>query len=77
MIHCPESNLKLGSGICPVSKLLQAGVNVALGTDGPGMGFLACNDVTASNDDVDILGELRTSAMVDKIKVEDPPIPGM
>jgi len=64
VVHCPESNLKLGSGICPVSKLLDAGVNVCLGTDGP-----------ASNDDLDLLGEMRTSALVDKFKVEDPPVP--
>lgn len=63
--HCPESNLKLGSGICPTSKLLRAGVNVGLGTDG-----------AASNDDLDMLGEMRTSALVDKYKVEDPAITG-
>ncbi|PRP75947.1 hypothetical protein PROFUN_01663 [Planoprotostelium fungivorum] len=63
--HCPESNLKLGSGICPTSKLIRAGVNVGLGTDG-----------AASNDDLDMLGEMRTSALVDKYKVEDPALPG-
>jgi 5-methylthioadenosine/S-adenosylhomocysteine deaminase len=55
IIHCPESNLKLASGFCPVSKLLQAGVNVALGTDG-----------AASNNDLDILGEMRTAALLAK-----------
>jgi len=64
VIRCPESNLKLGSGICPVSKLLSKGVNVCLGTDGP-----------ASNDDVSLLGEMRTSSLVDKYRVEDPPVP--
>ncbi len=34
VIHCPESNLKLASGFCPVERLWQAGVNVAVGTDG-------------------------------------------
>jgi len=55
VIHCPESNLKLASGVCPIPKLLKAGVNVALGTDG-----------AASNDDLDILGEMRTAALLAK-----------
>lgn len=55
VVHCPESNLKLASGFCPVSKLQEAGVNVALGTDG-----------AASNNDLDILGELRTAALLAK-----------
>ena len=53
--HCPESNLKLASGFCPVHKLLSAGVNVALGTDG-----------AASNNDLDLLGEMRTAALLAK-----------
>jgi 5-methylthioadenosine/S-adenosylhomocysteine deaminase len=55
VVHCPESNLKLASGFCPVHKLLTAGVNVALGTDG-----------AASNNDLDLLGELRTAALLAK-----------
>ncbi|MCV6638927.1 TRZ/ATZ family hydrolase [Candidatus Albibeggiatoa sp. nov. NOAA] len=55
VVHCPESNLKLASGFCPVDKLLKAGVNVALGTDG-----------TASNNDLDMLGEMRTAALLSK-----------
>lgn len=55
VIHCPESNLKLASGFCPVHKLVEAGVNVALGTDG-----------AASNNDLDMLGELRTAALLAK-----------
>ncbi len=55
VIHCPESNLKLASGFCPVAKLLAAGVNVALGTDG-----------SASNNDLDMLGEMRTAALLGK-----------
>ncbi len=55
VVHCPESNMKLASGFCPVSALLQAGVNVALGTDG-----------AASNNDLDMLGEMRTAALLAK-----------
>jgi 5-methylthioadenosine/S-adenosylhomocysteine deaminase len=55
VLHCPESNLKLASGFCPVHKLVQAGVNVTLGTDG-----------TASNNDLDMLGEMRTAALLAK-----------
>ncbi|MBW0149053.1 TRZ/ATZ family hydrolase [Marinobacter arenosus] len=56
VIHCPESNLKLASGLCPVQKLMDAGVNVAIGTDG-----------AASNNDLDLFGELRTAAMIAKV----------
>jgi 5-methylthioadenosine/S-adenosylhomocysteine deaminase len=55
VVHCPESNLKLASGYCPVQKLLQSGVNVALGTDG-----------AASNNDLDMLGEMRSAALLAK-----------
>lgn len=55
VVHCPESNLKLASGFCPVERLWQAGVNVALGTDG-----------AASNNDLDLLGEARTAALLAK-----------
>ena len=55
VLHCPESNLKLASGFCKVALLLKAGVNVALGTDG-----------TASNNDLDMLGETRTAALLAK-----------
>ena len=55
VVHCPESNLKLASGFCPVHALLMAGVNVALGTDG-----------AASNNDLDMLGELRIAALLAK-----------
>jgi 5-methylthioadenosine/S-adenosylhomocysteine deaminase len=55
VIHCPESNMKLASGVCPVQRLLDAGVNVALGTDG-----------AASNNDLDMFGEMRTASLLAK-----------
>lgn len=55
VVHCPESNLKLASGFCPVAKLLEGGVNVCIGTDG-----------AASNNNLDLLGELRTAALLAK-----------
>jgi 5-methylthioadenosine/S-adenosylhomocysteine deaminase len=55
VVHCPESNLKLASGLCPVALLTAAGVNVALGTDG-----------AASNNDLDMFGEMRTTALLAK-----------
>lgn len=55
IVHCPESNMKLASGFCPVERLWQAGVNVAVGTDG-----------AASNNDLDLLGETRTAALLAK-----------
>jgi len=61
VVHCPESNLKLASGFCPVDKLLNAGINVALGTDG-----------AASNNDLDMLGELKTAALLAKAVSNNP-----
>lgn len=58
--HCPESNLKLASGFCPVDKLTRAGVNVCLGTDG-----------SASNNDLDMFGEMRTAALIAKALAGD------
>ncbi|WP_439133332.1 TRZ/ATZ family hydrolase [Pseudomaricurvus sp.] len=55
IIHCPESNLKLASGFCPVQSLIDNGINVALGTDG-----------AASNNDQDLFGEMRTAALLAK-----------
>jgi len=60
VIHCPSSNLKLASGFCEVEKLRQAGVNVALGTDG-----------AASNNDLDMFGEMQLAAMLAKGVAED------
>ncbi|MEO8461316.1 MAG: TRZ/ATZ family hydrolase, partial [Dokdonella sp.] len=55
VVHCPESNLKLASGFCPAESLRQAGVTLALGTDG-----------CASNNDLDMFGEMRTAALLAK-----------
>ncbi|NHO64485.1 TRZ/ATZ family hydrolase [Aestuariicella hydrocarbonica] len=55
VVHCPESNLKLASGFCPVKSLLDHDINVALGTDG-----------AASNNDQDLFGEMRTAALLAK-----------
>ncbi len=60
VVHCPESNLKLASGFCPLARLLAAGVNVALGTDG-----------CASNNDLDMVGEMRTAALLAKAVAND------
>ena len=55
IVHCPESNLKIAAGLCPVTALIAAGIPVALGTDG-----------AASNNDLDMLGEMRTAALLAK-----------
>ncbi len=60
VVHCPESNLKLASGFCPLARLVAAGVNVALGSDG-----------AASNNDLDMLGEMRTAALLAKAVAGD------
>lgn len=61
VVHCPQSNLKLASGFCPVDKLRKAGINVTLGTDG-----------AASNNDLDMLGEMNTAAILAKGVAGDP-----
>lgn len=60
VVHCPESNLKLASGFSPVCALRRAGVNLAIGTDG-----------CASNNDLDMFGELRTAALLAKAVADD------
>ncbi|HTC26093.1 TRZ/ATZ family hydrolase [Dyella sp.] len=60
VVHCPESNLKLASGFCPAEKIRKAGVNLAIGTDG-----------CASNNDLDMFGEMRTAALLAKAVAED------
>jgi 5-methylthioadenosine/S-adenosylhomocysteine deaminase len=61
--HCPSSNLKLASGIAPISKLVAAGVNVGLGTDG-----------AASNNRLDMFGEMRQAALLAKGISNDPTV---
>lgn len=61
--HNPVSNLKLGSGVMPLRKMLDAGVNVALGTDG-----------VASNNRLDVLREMQTAAILHKGVSRDPAI---
>lgn len=60
VVHCPESNLKLASGFCPVDRLLKAGINVAIGTDG-----------AASNNDLDLFSEVKTAALLAKAVAGD------
>jgi len=59
--HCPESNLKLASGMAPIARLIAAGANVMVGTDG-----------AASNNDLDMFSELRTAAILAKGVSGDP-----
>lgn len=56
VLHCPSSNLKLASGICPSQRLLNAGINVALGTDG-----------CASNNSLNMPGEMQQAALIAKV----------
>lgn len=60
VIHCPASNLKLASGLCPVEKLVSHNVNVCLGTDG-----------AASNNDLDMFDEMKNAALIGKITAKD------
>jgi 5-methylthioadenosine/S-adenosylhomocysteine deaminase len=60
VVHCPQSNMKLASGTCRVSDLLKQGVNVALGTDG-----------AASNNDLNMFGEMQSAALLAKLQAMD------
>lgn len=59
--HCPQSNMKLASGVAPVIKMLKAGLNVGLGTDG-----------AASNNDLDLWQELQSASFLQKVTSLDP-----
>jgi len=59
--HCPESNMKLASGMAPVVNMLDSGLTVGIGTDG-----------SASNNDVDMFGEMNTVAKLHKVARMDP-----
>ena len=61
--HCPESNMKLASGVAPAPELLAAGVVVGLGTDG-----------AASNNDIDLFGEMDMAAKLHKVNKMDPTV---
>lgn len=61
VIHCPQSNMKLASGTCPAQQLLDAGINLALGTDG-----------AASNNDLDLFAEMQTAALLGKLSSGNP-----
>ncbi len=58
--HCPTSNLKLASGIAPLAHYREAGINIGLGTDG-----------AASNNVLDVLGEIRLAALLAKTSAND------
>ncbi len=60
-VHCPESNMKLASGACPVTRLMARNINVCLGTDG-----------AASNNDLDMFGEMRCAALLAKLTAGQP-----
>lgn len=60
VVHCPASNMKLASGMAPIQELLDAGVPVALGTDG-----------AASNNTLDLLDEMRDAALLGKLAAGD------
>jgi len=60
LVHCPESNMKLASGISPVHRLLKQGLNIALGTDG-----------AASNNGLNMFGEMKAASFLSKISTLD------
>lgn len=63
VVHCPESNMKLASGIAPVPEFIDAGLTIGLGTDG-----------CASNNDLDLFGEMNTAAGLHKVHCLNPTV---
>jgi 5-methylthioadenosine/S-adenosylhomocysteine deaminase len=61
VIHCPVSNMKLASGIAPIEKMIVDGLHVGVGTDG-----------AASNNSLDIISEMQTAALLQKVATMDP-----
>ncbi|MDA8443224.1 MAG: amidohydrolase [Peptococcaceae bacterium] len=64
VVHNPESNMKLSSGVCPVTKMLAAGVKVGIGTDG-----------ASSNNNLDMFGEMRTASLLQKVNFGSTALP--
>ncbi|WP_144393579.1 TRZ/ATZ family hydrolase [Pleionea sediminis] len=60
VMHCPESNMKLASGFSPIAQFQRSNINIALGTDG-----------CASNNDLDMIGEMRSAALLAKVTAGD------
>jgi 5-methylthioadenosine/S-adenosylhomocysteine deaminase len=60
VVHCPESNMKLASGICPITELQKNDIHISLGTDG-----------SASNNDLDMIGEMKSAALLAKVASGD------
>ena len=61
LVHCPESNMKLASGMARITEMLKKGLLIGLGTDG-----------CASNNDLDLFKEMDTAAKLDKVRTLDP-----
>lgn len=59
--HCPESNMKLASGFCPLTELDKRGINITIGTDG-----------AASNNDLDMFAEMRQTTFLAKVVSQNP-----
>lgn len=63
VVHCPQSNMKLASGVAPIPKLLKYKIKVGLGTDG-----------AASNNNLDLIDEARSAALLHKVYSKDPTV---